>query len=116
MLHHVSVGTNDVARARAFYDPLMALLGYRNLRDHPHSLDYGVTDVVFSVETPVDGAPASAGNGVHICFVAADRGAVDGFHRLALELAAAMPGRRPCGRNMTIIIMAPSCAIPTATR
>ncbi len=50
MLHHVSVGTNDVARARAFYDPLMALLGYRSLRDHPHSLDYGVTDVVFSVE------------------------------------------------------------------
>lgn len=98
MLHHVSVGTNDVARARAFYGPLMALLGYRSLRDHPHSLDYGVTDVVFSVETPVDGAPASAGNGIHICFVAADRSAVDGFHRLALELGgsdAGPPGVRP---------------------
>ncbi|MFC4593655.1 hypothetical protein [Sphingobium tyrosinilyticum] len=55
MIHHVSVGTNDVDRARAFYDPLMALLGYRNVRDYPHSLDYGVTDVVFSVETPVNG-------------------------------------------------------------
>jgi len=73
MIHHVSVGTNDVERARAFYDPLMALLGYRNVRDYPHSLDYGVTDVVFSVETPVNGARASPGNGVHICFEAADR-------------------------------------------
>jgi catechol 2,3-dioxygenase-like lactoylglutathione lyase family enzyme len=35
MIHHVSVGTNDVDRARAFYDPLMALLGYRNVRDYP---------------------------------------------------------------------------------
>lgn len=98
MIHHVSVGTNDVARARAFYDPLMALLGYRSVRDYPHSLDYGVTDVVFSVETPVDGAPATPGNGVHICFQAADRDAVDAFHRLALELGGAdagAPGLRP---------------------
>ena len=98
MIHHVSVGTNDVGRARAFYDPLMALLGYRSLRDHPHSLDYGVTDVVFSVETPVDGRPASAGNGVHVCFEAADRSAVREFHRLALELGGVdegFPGTRP---------------------
>ncbi len=97
MIHHVSVGTNDVARARAFYDPLMALLGYRNLREHPGSLDYGVTDVAFSVETPLDGEPASAGNGVHVCFVAADRGTVDAFHRQALELGgsdAGAPGVR----------------------
>ncbi len=86
-----------MARARAFYDPLMALLGYRNLRDYPGSLDYGVTDVAFSVETPLDGAPATAGNGVHICFEAADRKTVDAFHRLALELGgvdAGAPGVR----------------------
>lgn len=98
MIHHISIGTNDVARARAFYDPLMTLLGYRSLRDHPRSLDYGVTDVVFSVETPVDGRPATAGNGVHICFEAADRKSVDEFYRLALELGgrdAGKPGVRP---------------------
>lgn len=97
MLHHVSIGTNDVERARAFYDPLMALLAYRSLRDHPRSLDYGVTDVVFSVETPLNGAPATAGNGVHICFVAADRAAVDNFHRVALDQGgtdAGAPGVR----------------------
>ena len=98
MIHHVSVGTNDVERARAFYDPLMALLGYRSVRDYPHSLDYGVTDVVFSVETPVNGERASSGNGVHICFEAADRDTVREFHRLALELGGTdegAPGVRP---------------------
>lgn len=98
MIHHVSIGTNDVKRARAFYDPLMTLLGYRNMRDHPHSLDYGVTDAVFSVETPVNGAPATAGNGVHVCFQAADRETVREFHRLALELGGVdvgAPGVRP---------------------
>lgn len=29
MIHHVSLGANDIAGARAFYDPIMALLGFR---------------------------------------------------------------------------------------
>lgn len=31
MIHHVSLGSNDVNSARAFYDPLMSLLGLRLL-------------------------------------------------------------------------------------
>lgn len=85
MIHHVSVGSNDIARARAFYDPIMALLGFRRLKDHAQSADYGVGDIMFSVETPVDGNPATVGNGVHICFQALDRAMVREFHRLALE-------------------------------
>jgi catechol 2,3-dioxygenase-like lactoylglutathione lyase family enzyme len=84
MIHHVSVGTSDVARARAFYDPVMALLGFRSLKDHKDSANYGIGEIMFSVETPVDGNPASAGNGVHICFQALDRGMVQEFHRIAL--------------------------------
>lgn len=84
MIHHVSIGTNDVARARIFYDPLMSLLGFRPLKGHAASCDYGIAEVQFSVETPVDGRPASAGNGVHICFQALDRSMVREFHRLAL--------------------------------
>ena len=63
MIHHVSLGTNDVARARAFYDPIMALLGLRPMAGHGRSVDYGVGDIQFSLETPTDGRPASAGNG-----------------------------------------------------
>ncbi|HSX56340.1 MAG TPA: VOC family protein [Sphingomonas sp.] len=98
MIHHVSVGTSDVARARRFYDAVLLPLGYRLLGETDRSLGYGVTAYTFSVETPVDGAPASAGNGVHICFEARDREAVDAFHRHGVVSGgrdAGVPGLRP---------------------
>jgi catechol 2,3-dioxygenase-like lactoylglutathione lyase family enzyme len=58
----------------------------------------GVTHVVFSVGTPVNGERASPGNGVHICFEAADRETVREFHRSALKLGGTdegAPGVRP---------------------
>jgi hypothetical protein len=33
---------------------------------------YGASDIVFSLETPEDGRPATAGNGVHVAFQAPD--------------------------------------------
>jgi catechol 2,3-dioxygenase-like lactoylglutathione lyase family enzyme len=84
MIHHVSVGTNDVGRARAFYDPLMQLIGLRVLKASAGSVHYGASDIVFSVETPVDGRPASAGNGVHVAFQAPDRETVRRFHQIAI--------------------------------
>jgi catechol 2,3-dioxygenase-like lactoylglutathione lyase family enzyme len=53
-IHHVSIGVNDVARAKAFYDPLMRIVGLQIIKADEESVDYG-TDVgiVFSLETPV---------------------------------------------------------------
>ncbi|QPF89915.1 VOC family protein [Bradyrhizobium commune] len=84
MIHHVSVGTNDVRRARAFYDPLMTLIGFRVLKASERSVHYGASDIVFSLETPVNGKPASPGNGVHIAFQAPDRETVRRFHSAAV--------------------------------
>lgn len=84
MIHHVSVGTNDVRRARAFYDPLMTLIGFRVLKSSHRSVHYGASDIVFSLETPVNGKPASPGNGVHIAFQAPDRETVRRFHSAAV--------------------------------
>lgn len=98
MIHHVSVGSNDIARAREFYDPLMALLGLRPTLDVERSLNYGTGDTLFSVETPTDGAPATSGNGVHIAFAARDRAMVRDFHRIALANGGGddgAPGLRP---------------------
>jgi catechol 2,3-dioxygenase-like lactoylglutathione lyase family enzyme len=97
-LHHVSVGVRNLARARAFYDPLLALVGLALLNEDAQSVDYGATDICFSLETPVDGAPASAGNGVHIAFEAPDRAAVRAFHEQAIRTGgrdAGAPGPRP---------------------
>ena len=98
MIHHVSLGTNDVARSRAFYDAVLSVLGLRLLKASDGSADYGVSTVLFSLETPVDGKPASAGNGVHIAFAASGRSAVDEFHQVALQhggIDAGPPGLRP---------------------
>jgi catechol 2,3-dioxygenase-like lactoylglutathione lyase family enzyme len=98
MIHHLSVGTNDLARSGAFYDPLMALLGLRRIRSDAQSIDYGTSDILFSVETPTNGQPATPGNGVHVAFAARDRATVDSFHRLALAHGgtdAGIPGLRP---------------------
>lgn len=98
MIHHVSVGTSDLNRARRFYDAVLATLGMRRMNADEKSLDYGATMLIFSVETPVDGKPATAGNGVHIAFAAETRGVVDAFYRAALDHGGAdggAPGVRP---------------------
>ena len=84
MIHHVSLGTNDIAAARTFYDPIMTLLGFRLLKHDAGAAHYGVGDIQFSIAIPDDGGPASTGNGVHIAFQAVDRRMVQAFHKLAL--------------------------------
>ena len=81
MIHHVSVGTTDIKRSRAFYDPVLKLLGLRLLSADHESADYGTATVLFSVETPVNGRSASAGNGVHIAFQADPRRRCASFTR-----------------------------------
>lgn len=41
MIHHVSLGTDDIARSRAFYDAVLAILGIRLLNSDAESADYG---------------------------------------------------------------------------
>jgi catechol 2,3-dioxygenase-like lactoylglutathione lyase family enzyme len=98
MLHHLSLGTNNIKRAKAFYDPLISLIGFRLLKSSETAAHYGASDIVFSLETPVDGSAASSGNGVHIAFQAPDRETVRQFHTAALANGGAdegSPGIRP---------------------
>jgi catechol 2,3-dioxygenase-like lactoylglutathione lyase family enzyme len=98
MIHHISLGTKDVQRARAFYGPVLGVLGLRLLNEDSKSLDYGVATIMFSLETPVDGKPAGPGNGVHVAFVAQGPDMVDEFYRTAMASGgsdAGAPGIRP---------------------
>jgi catechol 2,3-dioxygenase-like lactoylglutathione lyase family enzyme len=98
MLSHVSLGTNDAARAAAFYDPVLAVLGIRKSDERDGSIDYSAAMIGFSLEKPADGQPASVGNGVHVAFIAESRGQVDEFYRVALAHGgsdAGPPGLRP---------------------
>jgi catechol 2,3-dioxygenase-like lactoylglutathione lyase family enzyme len=97
-ISHVSVGVNDVAVAKAFYDPLMKIAGLKVRQSDEESVDYGDDRLVFSLETPTDRRPATPGNGVHIAFSVPDRATVDAFYREALRRGgrdAGEPGPRP---------------------
>jgi catechol 2,3-dioxygenase-like lactoylglutathione lyase family enzyme len=99
MLHHVSVGVADVARAAQFYDPVLRALGYKRVLEFlPYGIGYGDKLPQFWVQLPYDQRAASAGNGVHVAFNAASEAMVRAFHRAALEAGGTddgAPGPRP---------------------
>ncbi|MBI1213153.1 MAG: VOC family protein [Alphaproteobacteria bacterium] len=99
MLHHVSVGARDVARAVKFYDQALKPLGYKRVMEFmPHAVAYGVTNPEFWVQMPADGKRPTVGNGVHISFAAPSRQAVNAFHAAAIKAGGkneGAPGPRP---------------------
>lgn len=98
MVHHISLGTADLQRARAFYDPVMRELGLHRTLDVDEAIGYGAGITVFSLNLPADGAPASPGNGVHVAFEVEKRAAVDAFFREAIAhggVGDGEPGLRP---------------------
>lgn len=98
ILSHVSLGTNDFERAVAFYDKVLPTLGCKRIMQHPGAVAYGREYPEFWVQTPIDGRPASVGNGTHIGFFAPDKAAVLAFYEAALDAGAkgeGEPGPRP---------------------
>lgn len=68
MLHHVSLGTADLDRARAFYDPVLRVLGLTRTLDVEDAVGYGAGITAFSLNRPADGKAPAAGNGIHVAF------------------------------------------------
>lgn len=98
ILSHVSIGTNDFARATAFYDAVLAPLGIKRVLEHPGAVAYGRQFPEFWVQTPLDGKAASVGNGSHFGFIAGSRAAVHAFYDAAVRAGArgdGAPGPRP---------------------
>lgn len=98
VLSHVSLGTNDYPRAKAFYDQVLATLQIRCVMDFPGGAGYGRKFPEFWIQVPHDGKAAGTANGVHIAFLANTKEEVDAFHAKALSLGATddgAPGIRP---------------------
>jgi catechol 2,3-dioxygenase-like lactoylglutathione lyase family enzyme len=99
MISHVSIGVADIERSKRFYDAVLGALGCKRLFDSDiYGVAYGVETPEFWVgqsEAPPGPQP---GSGLHICFDAPDRAAVDAFHAAALAHGGAdngKPGLRP---------------------
>jgi catechol 2,3-dioxygenase-like lactoylglutathione lyase family enzyme len=84
VISHVSVGVRDIERARSFYNAVLKPLGLKPYFDGPLGCAWGRDFPTFWAQRPIDGKTARPGNGVHVCFAAASKAAVDGFYRAAL--------------------------------
>ncbi len=85
MISHVSVGVRDIAKAGKFYDAALAPLGYKRLFDSAEALGYGATSPELWVMRVVRQVPADEASGLHFCFDAPARAAVDQFHAAAVN-------------------------------
>ena len=98
MLDHFSIGVRDVARTKAFYDAALGPLGYRCLSEGSDSLGYGADRVVLWISQTDHPVAADLRSGLHFCFSAPNRPAVDRFHAGALAQGGTdngQPGLRP---------------------
>jgi catechol 2,3-dioxygenase-like lactoylglutathione lyase family enzyme len=92
MFDHVSIGVADVRRARRFYDAILEPLGYRCLSEAQDSLGYGSNAVSLWVNKANKPVKADLASGLHFCFSAASREAVDAFHAAGVDAGGSSNG------------------------
>lgn len=98
VMSHVSLGTNDYPRAKAFYDQVLATLQIPCAMDFPGAAGYGRKFPEFWIQQPHDGKAAGTANGVHVAFLANSIQEVNAFHAKAISLGGkddGAPGLRP---------------------
>ena len=85
MFSHIMVGANDLDAAKTFYDATLGALGYGPGVVDPKGRIFYMTDAgIFAVTAPIDGNPATHGNGSTIGFAAATTDAADAWHAAGL--------------------------------
>ena len=97
MFDHVSIGVRHIPTSRRFYDAALGALGIPTRFGDDSEFSYGTESVLILVATdqPV---PADERSGLHFCFKAPSRAAVDAFHAAALAGGGrdhGAPGLRP---------------------
>jgi catechol 2,3-dioxygenase-like lactoylglutathione lyase family enzyme len=91
MIGYVTVGADDMARARQFYMAFLPALGY-GLKEGPEGLSFALPEnsaqpyehPEFYVKPTFNGLPASAGNGAMVAFEAHGQAEVRALHSAAL--------------------------------
>lgn len=99
IINHLSIGTNDFEHAVAFYDVVLATIGASRQHEIPDiAVAYGKYFPEFWVQRPLNQEKATAGNGIHIAFLAPNPVAVDAFYQAGIRMGGTSdgePGPRP---------------------
>ena len=100
MIGYTTVGTNDLDRAKRFYDAVLKPLGGRRTLVYERSLYYGnpTRGAMLGVTLPFDGQAATSGNGVMVALSAESPAVVDQVHAAAMAAGATCEG--PPGQRM----------------
>ena len=100
MIAFVTVGADDIVRAKRFYSSFLSALDYE-LEEGPEGLSYalpvqpGQVPILldFYVKPTFDGRPASAGNGAMIAFKARNQSQVRELHFAVLAAGGSDEGQ-----------------------
>lgn len=90
MIGYVTVGTNDLERASAFFDELLAGLGAQRAMENERFVGWASapgTPMLAAIK-PADGNPATSGNGTMVALHCDSQAKVDELHAKALSLGA----------------------------
>ncbi len=95
MIGYAMLGSNDMDKARTFYDAVLGEIGAKRMMEFPQGATaYGADPAqpMLAITPPYDGEAASVGNGTMIALAAPSRAAVDAVHSKAMELGGADEG------------------------
>lgn len=100
MIAYLTVGADDIARAKRFYGAFLPALDYE-LKESSAGLAYALRDQAdrsadlpeFYVKPAFDGQPASAGNGAMIAFQARSQKQVRDLHAAAVAAGGSDEGQ-----------------------
>jgi catechol 2,3-dioxygenase-like lactoylglutathione lyase family enzyme len=91
MFSHIMIGTNNLEKSKAFYDAVLGALGVPAGSVDRHRIFWRTPAGIFSVTLPIDGQPATAGNGSTFGFACQSAEQADAWHA-----AGVANGGTPC--------------------
>ena len=102
MFSHIMLGADDITASKAFYDATLGALGVPpGFADDKGRVFWMTPTGVFSISKPIDGKPASCGNGSTVGFAMASPEQADAWHAAGLKAGGATcedpPGVRTGG-------------------
>ncbi len=80
MFSHIMVGSADLERSRRFYDAVLGTLGVKPGVVDRHRVFWRSPTGTFGVTTPINGQPASVGNGSTLGFQCTSSEQVQAWH------------------------------------
>jgi catechol 2,3-dioxygenase-like lactoylglutathione lyase family enzyme len=92
MIDHLSIAVSDLARSAAFYEAVLAPLGYRRLVERPGTVGFGKRYPEVWINHRPGMTRADPDTGHHACLRASSVEAVDAFHAAALANGGADAG------------------------